>query len=386
MMILSKVPKITLFLVFVFVLILSVSSSGMAFELGAHSAILIEADTGQVLYEENADEELPPASITKIMPMLLTMEAVEAGEISLDDTVTVSTRAADMGGSQIFLDAGAELTVEELMRAVTISSANDATYALSEYVGGTYSSFVEMMNERARELGMENTNFVNSTGLPADNHYTTARDITKMSRKVIQYPEIREWGQIWVDYLQLDDREAMLANLNRLVRDYPGMDGIKTGRTEAAGYCLASSAERDDFRLISVVMNVDSDEERQDLTRRLLDYGFGNFVQEVLLEQDEIVHNIPFPGSSQGEVSARAAEDLTAVRERGEDVDFEREVVTVEDFEFPIDAGEKMGEMVIYQDNEEINRVDLLAEEEISQAGIISRVLRSIGNIIGDLF
>ena len=385
-MIFYKAAKMTIFLFIFIALFLFMAESGLAFELGADSAILVEAETGQVLYEENADQELPPASITKIMPMLLTMEAVEAGEISLDDTVTISTRAADMGGSQIFLDAGSELTVEELMKAVTISSANDATYALSEYVGGTYSSFVEMMNERARELGMENTNFVNSTGLPAENHYTTARDITKMSRKVIQYPEIREWGQIWVDYLQLDDREAMLANLNRLVRDYPGMDGIKTGRTEAAGYCLAGSAERDDFRLISVVMNADSDEERQDLTRRLLDYGFGNFIQEVILEQDELIHNIPFPGNSQGEVSARAAEDLTAVRERGEEADFDRGVEIIEDFEFPIEAGEKMGEMIIYQDNDEMNRVDLLAEEEITRAGIISRLLRAIGDLIGNIF
>ncbi len=385
-MTLTKLAKIKLILLFIFVFILVMSSNSMAFDLGAYSAILVEADTGQVLYEENADEELPPASITKIMTMLLTMEAVEDGEISLSDPVTISTRAADMGGSQIFLEAGSELTVEELMKAVTISSANDATYALSEYVGGTYSSFVEMMNERARELGMENTNFVNSTGLPAENHYTSARDITKMAREVIQYPEIQEWGQIWVDYLQLDDREAMLANLNRLVRDYPGMDGIKTGRTEAAGYCLAGSAEREDLRLISVIMNADSDEERQDLTRELLDYGFGNFVQEVLLEQDELVHNISFPGSNQGEVTARAASDLTAVRERGEDPEFAREVETIEEFEFPIAAGEKMGEMIIYQEDTEINRVDLLAEEEITRAGIISRFFRSISDMIGDLF
>ena len=372
--------------VLLFVFLIAAGAGAEAFELGAYSAILVEAETGQVLYEENADEQLPPASLTKIMTMLLAMEEVESGEITLDDTVTVSRAASDMGGSQIFLDAGTELTVEELLKAVTIASANDATYALSEKIGGTYQSFVEMMNERAEELGMEDTNFANSTGLPAENLHTTARDVSRMSREVIEYPQIREWGQIWVEYLELPDREAMLANLNQLVRDYPGMDGIKTGRTEEAGYSLAASAVRDDVRLISVVMRADSDQERQELTRRLLDYGFANYVQESLVDKDEIIHNIPFPGSGAGEVSARAADDLLVMRETGEELEFTRDVILLEDYEFPIAAGEKIGELRAYSEGELINSVDLLAEEEIDEAGIFSRLLRSIGDMIGDLF
>ncbi|SDL51264.1 D-alanyl-D-alanine carboxypeptidase family protein [Halarsenatibacter silvermanii] len=378
-----KLTGLTLLLLAAAVII---STPASAIELQARSAILVEANTGQVLYEQNPDEELPPASITKIMPMLMAMEAVEEGEISLDDEVTVSSRAEDMGGSQIFLEAGTALTVEELLKAITISSANDATYALSEYLGGTYSGFIEMMNERVAELGMENTNFENSTGLPADNHYSTARDIAKMSREVVQYPEIREWGQIWSEYLELPDREALLANLNQLVRDYPGMDGIKTGRTQEAGYCLAASAEREGMRLISVVLNAESDQERQDQTRKLLDYGFGNYVQETVIEEGDSIQNISFPGSSEEEVSARAAEDLTALRERGEDLDYDREVSIIEDFEFPIAEGEKMGEMRLVDGDEIINSIDLIAEEDIVEAGIVSRIIRSVGDIVDGIF
>ncbi len=355
------------------------AGTGLAFELNAHSAILVDAETGQVLYEENADEELPPASLTKIMTMLLAMEAVDAGEISLEDTVTISQSASDMGGSQIFLDAGHVLTVEELLKAVTIASANDATYALSEAIGGTYSSFVEMMNERAEELGMENTNFTNSTGLPDENLYTTARDVAKMSREVIKYPEIREWGQTWVEYIEVPGREIMLANLNLLVRDYPGMDGIKTGRTQEAGYCLSASAEREGARLISVVMNADSDEERQNLTRRLLNYGFNNYIRETLLSGGETVRNIEFPGSSQGEVSALAESDLQVMVEVGSEPDFEREIVLIDDYEFPIEEGEKIGEMIVYDEyGEKLNSTVLLAEDDINRAGIFSRLFRLI--------
>ncbi len=382
----SRFIKITGLILLLLAAAVIISIPASAIELEARSAILIEANTGQILYEQNPDEELPPASITKIMPMLMAMEAVEEGEISLDDEVTVSSRAEDMGGSQIFLEAGTVLTVEELLKAITISSANDATYALSEYLGGTYSGFIEMMNERAAELGLENTNFENSTGLPADNHYTTARDIATMSREVIQYPEIREWGQIWTEYLELPDREALLANLNQLVRDYPGMDGIKTGRTQEAGYCLAASAEREGMRLISVVLNAESDQERQDQTRKLLDYGFGNYVQEIVIEEGDSIHNIPFPGSSEGEVSARAAEDLTALRERGEDLDYDREVSVIEDFEFPIYEGEKMGEMRLVDGDEVINSIELIAEEDIVEAGIISRIIRSVGDFVDGIF
>jgi len=357
-----------------------------AFELGAESAILLEAETGQVLYETNADQELPPASITKIMTMLLTMEAVDRGELSLDDEVTISQAASDMGGSQIFLNAGNQVTVEDLMKAVVISSANDATYALAEEVGGSYMNFVDMMNDRAAELGMENTSFRNSTGLPAEDHYTTARDITKMSQKVIQYPEIQEWGRIWVDYIELPDRDAMLANLNHMINTYDGLDGIKTGRTQEAGYCLAASAERDDFRLISVVMRAENDEERQQLTADLLDYGFNNFTRKTILAADEVIRNISIPESSAGQVSGRPAQDLQLVIPRGDDDLAETQVILPDEYELPLAEGEKIGEVAALLEGEEVNRVDLLAAEDIDRANIFLRIFRNIADFLGGLF
>jgi len=369
-----------------FMFVLLVNSSGLAFELDAESAILIEGHTGQVLYERDADKEMPPASITKIMTMLLTMEAVEAGEISLDDVVTISQEAANMGGSQIYLNAGNEVTIEDLLKAVVISSANDATYALSEEIGGSYPAFVQMMNDRAEELSMDNTNFMNSTGLPEENHYTTARDISKMSREVIKYPEIQEWGQIWVDYIELPDRDAMLANLNQLINIYDGLDGIKTGRTEEAGYSLAASAKRDDLRLISVVLRADNEEERQQLTTELLDYGFNNYSKSVLYEKDETIRNVTIPGSSAGEADVKVAEDLTIVlpRQNGDLVD--TELLIPEEFTFPIAEGEQIGEIAVHLEGDEVNRVELLAAEDINRANIFTRIIRFIADFFTGLF
>ena len=378
--------KIAIILLIFSVVLLGQPDRAGAFELGAESAILLEAETGQVLYETDADQELPPASITKIMTMLLTMEAVERGELALDDVVTISQAASDMGGSQIFLNAGNEVTVEDLLKAVVIASANDATYALAEVVGGSYMGFVDMMNDRAAELGMDSTSFRNSTGLPAEDHYTTARDITKMSRKVIEYPEIQEWGQIWVDYVELPDRDAMLANLNHMINTYDGMDGIKTGRTQAAGFCLAASAERDGFRLISVIMRAESDEERQQLTADLLNYGFNNFTRTVLLGADEVIRNISIPESSAGQVSGRSAEDLQIVIPRRNDELAETRVILPDEHELPIAEGEKIGEVAALLEGEEVNRVDLLADEDIARANIFLRLFRGIADFLGGLF
>jgi len=353
-----------------------------SFDLGAYSAILIEADTGQVLYEQNADEELPPASITKVMTMLIAMEAIESGEISLDDTVTVSRHAESMGGSQIFLDAGTALTVGELLKAVTVASANDASVALAEGISGSYYSFVDKMNERARELGMDNTNFRNTNGLPEEDHYSTARDIAKMAQEIVEYPEIREWGQIWVDYIDLPNREAMLTNTNRLILSYPGLDGIKTGHTSEAGFCLAASAVREDMRLISVVLKADTETERQELTTRLLDYGFNNFRQHTLVSTDEIIHNISIPGSKDGIGSVKTVKDINVIMPRNEEYETELNYYTKEEYDFPILEGDRVGEVGVVLNDQEILRAEFVAAEEIERANIFTRMFRGIANTI----
>lgn len=375
--------KISIILTLILFLTFTVTLADVySFDLGANSAILIEAETGQVLYEHNADEELPPASITKAMTMLIAMEAIESGEISFDDTVTVSRHAESMGGSQIFLDDGTVLTIEELLKAITVASANDASVALAEGISGSYYSFVDKMNERAEELGMNNTNFRNTTGLPESDHYSTARDIAKMSREVVKYPEIREWGQIWVDYIDLPNRQAMLTNTNRLILSYPGMDGIKTGHTSEAGYCLSASAAREDMRLISVILKADTEAERQELTTRLLDYGFNNFRQETLMSSDETIHNIDIPGSKDGTGSVKTTQDLNVVIPRNEEYETELNYYTEEEYDFPILEGENVGEVGVMLNGEEISRTEIVAAEEIDQANIFTRLFRGVVNTI----
>lgn len=244
-------------------------------ELPAKSYILMERTTGKVLAEKNADEQMPPASITKIMTMLLLMERIDAGEISLDDTVTASEHASSMGGTQIWLEPGEEMSVNDLLKATAINSANDAAVALAEKVAGTEEQFVTLMNQRAQELGMENTVFHNATGLDADGHVSTARDIAIMGRELLTHPAITQYTSIYMDSLR--NGETGLVNTNKLVRFYDGCNGLKTGTTDGAGSCLCASAEKNGMELIAVSMGSDTSKDRFNTCRSLLDFGFANW-------------------------------------------------------------------------------------------------------------
>ncbi|MFP4662352.1 MAG: D-alanyl-D-alanine carboxypeptidase family protein [Halanaerobiales bacterium] len=357
------------------------------FDLDVGAAILIDAETGQVLYEKNADEQLPPASITKIMTLLIAMEQVESGEISMEDEVTISRFAESMGGSQIFLQAGTRVKFGDLLKAVTIASGNDASVAVAETVAGTYGNFVNWMNERAKELGMENTHFENTTGLPEEygKHYSTARDISIMSRELVKYTQILQWASIWHELLQLPGREADLTNTNKLIRYYPGMDGLKTGHTQEAGYCLSATAVRDDMRLISVVMAADTEREREEATSRLLDYGFNAFNKELRISQGDEVQNIEVPNGKQTVTTAYAAEDLYVVIKKGTRDTISKKVNIEEELKAPIEEGQKIGEVLILQEGKILGRVDILASENIEKAGFFTRIWRSFVNWVGGL-
>ena len=377
----ASLPAIVLILAFIFTLSISLISSAppaLAVDVSAPAAILVEAETGQVLYEKNADKEHAPASITKIMTMLLTMEAVNAGELELDQKVIVSENASSMGGSQIYLAEGEELTVRELLQATSIASANDASMALAEAVAGSREAFESRMNERAADLGMENTNFSSPTGLPVENHYTTARDTARMSRELIQYPRIREWSQIWTKNLELSEREAMLVNTNRLILSYPDLDGIKTGFTREAGFNLAASAERGGMRLISVVLGAENENERQRCTKNLLEYGFDNYRREKILSEGETLEGINIEGSRPGEVSVETDTALYAVMDTGEEQETGYEITLKDEFEFPIAAGEMVGKAKSLVDDEIVHEVKIKAVEDIKEAGIFHRILRTI--------
>lgn len=358
--------------------------NAVEFDIPSESAILIDSATGQVLFEKDAHKKLPPASITKIMTLLLAMEAIERGEASLEDKVSVSAFAESMGGSQIYLSTKDRVTLGLLLKAITIASANDACVALGEFIGGTEDNFVRMMNKRAKELGMKDTHFANTTGLPDDDHYTTAFDISIMSRELIKYDQIREWAKIWHDKIQLYNRQASITNTNTLIKSYSGLDGIKTGHTTEAGFCLSASVERNGFRLISVVLNTASEQLRNEATTRLLDYGFRAFEHKVVVKENESIPDIVINQGKELTVDTYTAKSLQLVVLKGTATDLRGEAKSLEK-DAPIKKGEKVGELIIYQNEKELGRVDLLSTEDVDKANIFVRLLRWLWGLIGRL-
>ncbi|PTV98595.1 D-alanyl-D-alanine carboxypeptidase (penicillin-binding protein 5/6) [Halanaerobium saccharolyticum] len=348
----------------------------LAFDIEPESAILLEAETGQVLFEKNADRVLPPASITKIMPLLIAMEKLEEGSISLDDQVTISRYAESMGGSQIFLAANTQVKLEKLLKAVTIASGNDASVAVGEYIAGTYSNFIAMMNDKAEELGMDSTNFANSTGLPDPNHYSTARDISIMARELAKYPQVLEWASIWTETIQLPGRDAMLVNTNSLINKYPSMDGLKTGHTQEAGFCLASTAQKGDVRLISVVLQGDTLNEREEATTRLLDYGFNAFSKRQIAAAGDQIQNIPVEESADRAAVGEIAEDLYIMVQKGKEQEISQEVEVDDSLAAPIEKGGVLGKLTVYRGEEAVESVDVVAVEDIERANIFVRLWR----------
>ncbi|CCU80293.1 D-alanyl-D-alanine carboxypeptidase [Halanaerobium saccharolyticum subsp. saccharolyticum DSM 6643] len=359
---------------------LVIVSPVLAFDVATDSAILLEAETGQVLFEKNADRELPPASVTKIMPLLIAMEKLEAGSISLDDKVTISRYAQSMGGSQIYLAANTQVELEKLLKAITIASGNDASVAMAEYIAGTYSNFIAMMNDKAKELGMDSTNFSNSTGLPDSNHYSTARDISIMARELSKYPKVLEWASIWTETIQLPNRKAMLVNTNSLINKYPSMDGLKTGHTQEAGFCLASTAKKGDTRLISVVLQGETLTEREEATTRLLDYGFNAFSKRKIAAKGDQIQNIPIVESADQVAVGEIANDLYVMVQKGREKEISQEVKVKDSLTAPIEKGGVLGELTVYNGEKVISKVDVVAAKDIERANIITRMWRKIFN------
>lgn len=363
-------------------MVLTILPTTFAFDIKPESAFLIEAETGQVLFEKNADRKLPPASMTKIMPLLIIMEKLEEGSISLTDQVTISRYAESMGGSQIFLAANTQVELEKLIKAVTIASGNDASVAIGEYIAGTYSNFIAMMNERAEELGMDSTNFSNSTGLPTTNHYSTAHDISIMARELVKHSQVLHWASIWTETIDLPNRKAMLVNTNSLINKYPSMDGLKTGHTQEAGYCLTATAKKGDVRLISVVMQGETLTAREEATTRLLDYGFNSFSKRKIANSGEQIQNIEVANSANKVAVGEIAEDLSIMVQKGKENEISQKVEVNDSLTAPITKGETIGHLKVYRGETEIAKVNVLAAEEIKQANIIVRLWRKLINLI----
>lgn len=332
--------------------------------LPARSAILMEQDTGRVLFEKNPDEPMPPASITKVMTLLLTMEAIESGQIRLTDMVACSEYAASMGGSQIWLEPGEEMSVDDLLKATAIASANDAAVDLAELVAGSEEAFVDRMNARAEELGMENTHFMNATGLDEEGHVSTARDIALMSRALLQYPLISEYSKIWMSSLR--NGETQLVNTNKLIRFYNGCTGLKTGTTDGAGSCLSASATRKGLSLIAVTLGSPTSAERFSAARGLLDYGFANYIKAPIppLEGIGPVH---VTRGVEDQVQIQANQPDSVIIRSGQQVKITQEPELAEEVEAPVEAGQRLGKVAVKMDGELLLEYDLVAATPIER-------------------
>ena len=327
--------------------------------LPARSAILIEQSTGRVLFEKNADEQLPPASITKVMTLLLVMEALDSGQIALGDMVTCSEHAQSMGGSQIWFKAGEQLSVDDLLKAAAISSANDASVALAEHVAGSEEAFVALMNEKAAQLGMTNTHFVNATGLDADGHLTTARDIAAMSRALLAYPKITEYSGTWMS--ELRGGATQLVNTNKLVRFYDGCTGLKTGTTDGAGSCLSASATRGGLSLIAVTLG-----SRFSAARGLLDYGFANYTRVELPPLEELAP-VPVRGGVAPQVGVLSeTPGYVIVRTADKDA-VKQDVTLLPDVQAPVETGQLLGRVVVHIEGSKLCEYDLVAADAVDR-------------------
>lgn len=344
--------------------------------LNAKSAILMEEATGNILYESNPDERLPIASVTKVMTMLLIMEAVDSGKISLDDMVTVSENAMSYGGSTMFLETGEQLTVNDMLKGIAVASANDGCVAMAEHLAGSESAFVDMMNEKAKELGMENTHFMNTNGLDEDGHYSSARDVAIMSRELMKHETIFNYTSIWMDTLR--GGKFQLANTNKLIRFYDGANGLKTGSTSKALCCLSAAAKRNDMQLIAVVLGAPTSAERFASAKSLLDYGFANYAVNTQITAGDEVQKIAVEKGVDKEVDVVAGDSCSTLVKKGQEDNITKEIKIDETITAPIEAGQKIGTMTISRDGEVIADIDLNASSAVEKKGI--------GLIIKDFF
>lgn len=346
--------------------------------LTSPSAILCEASTGQVIFEKNADERRPVASVNKVMTILLTLEAVDEGRVSLEDQVTVSPRAASMGGSQAFLDAGERYKLSELLKTVIVASANDSAVALAEHLAGTEESFVRLMNTRAEELGLTNTHYANCTGLPAQEHYTTARDVAKLSAQLDLHPIYYRYSTIWMDEIKhRGGRVTSLTNTNRLIRFYPGCDGYKTGSTNEARYCVSATAKKEGMRLIAVVLGTPAGQTRFDEARAMLEYGFAN-VQLVtpIAEGQALDMTVPVRLGGRDEVSVLSGGTCSLLERRGEKNALSLEAALVEKVNAPVYAGDVLGEIRVKRGDEVVAVVPAVAGEDVQLPGMVDALIR----------
>lgn len=358
-----------------------------AVEISAPSAVLMEASTGTVIFEKDSDTARPPASVTKIMTMLLIFDALEEGSIGLDDEVTTSEYAASMGGSQVFLEPGETQTVDTMLKCIAVASANDACVAMSEYICGSEEEFVRRMNERAKELGMKNTNFVNCNGLDAQGHVTSARDIALMSRELItKYPQVHDYSMIWMENITHTTKKGTtefgLTNTNKLVRQYEYTTGLKTGSTGDAKFCVSATGEKNGIEMIAVVMAAENSKERFADAVKLLNYGFGR-CQLYTDEEEEGIEDIEVESGVEDTVGVQRADPFSYLDTAGADLNsIEKKIEMEKEVKAPLKKGDVVGYIVYKLDGKEIGRSELIAEKSVKKAGIMDFLRRALKELV----
>lgn len=346
-------------------------------KLESASAILIEQTTGQVLYEHNPHEALRPASVTKVMSILLIMEALDSGKISLTDSIPCTENAASMGGSQIWLDPRESLTVEEMLKAICVASANDCVVAMAEYLGGSEEGFVQMMNDKAQNLGMKDTTFKNCHGLDEDGHVTSSYDIALMSKELLNnHPTITKYTTIWTDSLR--DGKSELTNTNKLIRSYKGATGLKTGSTGLALYNLSASATRDDLSLIAVIMKAPSTKVRFAEAQKLLDYGFSTFSFKQFGKKDETIKTLTVTKGARSSVEAILSQNSGTLLEKGKDKKVEQNLTLEDNVSAPITSGQKLGEVSFVLDGQTLSTIDIVAKNDVERLNLFTMAKKVI--------
>lgn len=350
----------------------------------AKSAILIERDTGTLLYDKNAHEELPPASMTKTMTLLLIMEELEKGNLTLEEEVRISEEAASMGGSQIFLEAGEEMSVENLIKGIAVASGNDASVALAERISGSEEAFVKKMNEKVNELELEHTHFQNASGLPAEDHYSTSYDMAMIAKELLKYESITEYTSIYEDYLREGtDEEFWLVNTNKLVKFYPGVDGLKTGFTNEAKYCLTATAKKDDMRVVAVVMGAETVKERNASISKMLDYAFEQYDTNHLFEKGEVVESLENIKASKKSLPIVTSESISTIQKKGASTDdISTTFVLNKGDQLPLKQGDEVGSLIVKKEDEVLLESPLIIEEDVEDATLLTLLYRSMERIV----
>ncbi|WP_188453740.1 D-alanyl-D-alanine carboxypeptidase family protein [Virgibacillus oceani] len=350
----------------------------------AKSAILIERDTGKLLYDKNAHEKLPPASMTKIMTLLLIMEAIDQGNLKLDEKIRVSERAASMGGSQIFLEAGEEMTVDDLLKGVAIASGNDASVALAERIAGSEEAFVKKMNDKAKELKLKNTHFQNTTGLPAEDHYSTAYDMAIMAKELLKYETITNYTSKYEDYLRKGtEDEFWLVNTNKLVKFYPGVDGLKTGYTNEAKYCLTATAEKENMRVVAVVMGAKTPKERNAMVSQMLDYAYNHFATKKLFVKGQKITKLKLLKAENNNVNVVASESISTLFKKGDPPkNITTSIELKENMTLPMKKGDEVGVLIVRKGGNVLSKTPLTIDKDMTQASFFTLFKRTIQDMV----